>query len=157
MQQEHNALRLHTNIVAQLQKFCTSESFHQRLEAEQNLLRCNDSADTIVEDSLIKKQQINKAIRLLCLRTWTNETKQKVHDNFKREFLQSYGYEHMLTLNNLEKINLLKAAETKNSYASLKKSLSLINENVDEANPNDYAFPFSMYVNNPIGKVVIFL
>src|SRR4051812_35499027 len=100
MQQEHNALILHTNIALQLQKFCTSESFHQRLEAEQSLLRCDDSADTIVEDSLIKKQLISKAMRLMCLRTWTNETKQKVYDNFKREFLQSYGFEHIHTLAN---------------------------------------------------------
>ena len=51
----------------------------------------------------------------------------------------------MFTLNNLEKVGLLKRTETKTLHNHFKKALNLINEKVDEMNPKDTSYVFSGY------------
>jgi hypothetical protein len=62
---------------------------------------------------------------------------------FKREILQTYGFEHLFTLNNLEKLGLLKKQEGKASFPILRKNLNLIVEDIDENNPSDVAYVYS--------------
>lgn len=48
-------------------------------------------------------------------------------------FVQTYGYEHMLTLNNLEKTGLLKLQSTsRNNYPTIRKTLKLWMEDANE-------------------------
>ena len=51
----------------------------------------------------------------------------------------------MFTLQNLEKLGLLKKQESKSSYPALRKNLHLIVEDVNEANPTDIAYVYSGY------------
>ncbi|RVW39032.1 Vacuolar protein-sorting-associated protein 33-like [Vitis vinifera] len=62
-----------------------------------------------------------------------------------RELLHSYGFEHMATLNNLEKAGLLKKQETKSNWLTIKRALQLVVEDTDTTNPNDIAYVFSGY------------
>ncbi|KHG27784.1 Vacuolar sorting-associated protein 33 -like protein [Gossypium arboreum] len=62
-----------------------------------------------------------------------------------RELLHSYGFEHMATLNNLEKAGLLKKQESKSNWLTVKRALQLVVEDTDTANPNDIAYVFSGY------------
>ncbi|RXI07509.1 hypothetical protein DVH24_005282 [Malus domestica] len=62
-----------------------------------------------------------------------------------RELLHSYGFEHMVTLNNLEKAGLLKKQETKSNWLTVKRALQLVVEDTDTANPNDISYVFSGY------------
>lgn len=46
---------------------------------------------------------------------------------------QTYGYEHMLTLNNLEKMGLLKPqTSSRNNYPTIRKTLKLWMEDANE-------------------------
>lgn len=48
-------------------------------------------------------------------------------------FLKTYGYEHMLTLNNLEKAGLLKPqTSSRNNYPTIRKTLKLWMEDANE-------------------------
>lgn len=50
-----------------------------------------------------------------------------------RLLLQTYGYEHILTLNNLEKAGLLKAQTGgRNNYPTIRKTLRLWMDDVNE-------------------------
>uniref|UniRef100_M1C5P9 ATVPS33 (Arabidopsis thaliana vacuolar protein sorting 33); protein transporter n=1 Tax=Solanum tuberosum TaxID=4113 RepID=M1C5P9_SOLTU len=62
-----------------------------------------------------------------------------------RELLHSYGFEHIATLNNLEKSGLLKKQETKSNWITIKRALRLVVEDTDTANPNDISYVFSGY------------
>ncbi|KAJ0103620.1 hypothetical protein Patl1_06043 [Pistacia atlantica] len=50
-----------------------------------------------------------------------------------RELLHSYGFEHMATLNNLEKAGLLKKQESKSNWLTIKRALQLEVEDTDTA------------------------
>ncbi|KAK3022268.1 hypothetical protein RJ639_045862 [Escallonia herrerae] len=62
-----------------------------------------------------------------------------------RELLHSYGFEHMATLNNLEKAGLLKKQESKGNWLTVKRALQLVVDDTDTANPNDISYVFSGY------------
>lgn len=60
--------------------------------------------------------------------------------------LQTYGYEHILTLNNLEKAGLLKAQTGgRNNYPTIRKTLRLWMDDVNEQNPTDISYVYSGY------------
>ncbi|CAN1238270.1 Vacuolar protein-sorting-associated protein 33 homolog [Linum grandiflorum] len=63
----------------------------------------------------------------------------------RRELLHSYGFEHIATLNNLEKAGLLKKQESRSNWLTIKRALQLVVEDTDTANPNDIAYVFSGY------------
>ncbi|KAK3018793.1 hypothetical protein RJ639_002910 [Escallonia herrerae] len=50
-----------------------------------------------------------------------------------RELLHSYGFEHMATLNNLEKAGLLKKQESKGNWLTVKRALQLVVDDTDTA------------------------
>ncbi|XP_044514699.1 vacuolar protein sorting-associated protein 33A isoform X2 [Gracilinanus agilis] len=59
---------------------------------------------------------------------------------------KTYGYEHMLTLNNLEQAGLLKPqAGGRNNYPTIRKTLRLWMDDVNEQNPNDISYVYSGY------------
>ena len=85
-------------------------------------------------------------IRLLCLYSCVNNgIKPKVLDALKRDILQTYGYDKMFTLNNLEKAGLVKKADARNPYPQLRKAFRLSVDDIDEKEPNDIAYAYSGY------------
>lgn len=85
-------------------------------------------------------------LRLLTLLNLTNGgLKPKQLEFFKREILQTYGFEYIFTLNNFEKLGLLKRQEGKQAFPLLRKNLRLIVEDLEEATPNDVAYVYSGY------------
>lgn len=50
--------------------------------------------------------------------------------------MQTYGYKHLLTLNNLEKVGLIKLQTgTRNNYPTIRKTLKLWMEDANEQVP----------------------
>ena len=86
-------------------------------------------------------------LRLVCLQSVVNGgLKPKIFDFYRREILQTYGFEHMLSLNNLEKAGLLKVQDARNPYASVKKTMKLIvEEDPDAPAPEDISHVYSGY------------
>uniref|UniRef100_A0A8C0E651 VPS33A core subunit of CORVET and HOPS complexes n=1 Tax=Balaenoptera musculus TaxID=9771 RepID=A0A8C0E651_BALMU len=59
---------------------------------------------------------------------------------------KTYGYEHILTLHNLEKTGLLKPQTGgRNTYPTIRKTLRLWMDDVNEQNPTDISYVYSGY------------
>lgn len=73
--------------------------------------------------------------------------RQKILDGFKREFLQTYGYQYLSMFVNLEAAGLLvkSPAPSGNNFAYWRKQLRLWVEEIDEKDPNDIAYVHSGY------------
>uniref|UniRef100_A0A4W3HUW4 Vacuolar protein sorting-associated protein 33A n=1 Tax=Callorhinchus milii TaxID=7868 RepID=A0A4W3HUW4_CALMI len=126
-----------------------SEKFFDNLTVEQEFMSGidTDKVNSYIEDSIAQKEPLIKILRLVCMQSVCNNgLKQKVLDYYKREILQTYGYEHILTLSNLEKAGLLKAQTgTRNNYPTIRKTLRLWMDDINEQNPNDISYVYSGY------------
>ncbi|XP_063000469.1 vacuolar protein sorting-associated protein 33A [Elgaria multicarinata webbii] len=149
MQAARSSLANHTSIAELIKDITTSEDFFDNLTVEQEFMSGidTDKVNNYVEDCIAQKHPLIKILRLVCLQSVCNSgLKQKVLDYYKREILQTYGYEHILTLNNLEKAGLLKAQlGSRNNYPTIRKTLRLWMDDVNEQNPNDISYVYSGY------------
>lgn len=163
-QQEHQSLRIHTNLAEDIMKHTRSDIFTRVLEVQQNLAAGSDPTyqhDTI-EELISRDVALPTILRLLCLEsTVSGGLRPRDLDSFKRQILHAYGFQHILTLDALEKMELLQPRSTatalllpasgagttgsKTNYAYLRKELRLIFDDVNEADPNDIAYVFSGY------------
>eukprot|EP01087_Luapelamoeba_hula_P012995 TRINITY_DN3682_c0_g1_i2.p1 TRINITY_DN3682_c0_g1~~TRINITY_DN3682_c0_g1_i2.p1 ORF type:complete len:607 (+),score=106.36 TRINITY_DN3682_c0_g1_i2:27-1823(+) len=145
-QQDHQSLRLHTNIVERILNLTRKLSFRRHLETEQSLLTNSEEAYLYIEECMYKQDPILKVLRLMTLYSLTTGgIPPKIFESMRAEFLSVYGYEHLFTLTNMEKLGLIKRQEGKGWYQAVKKPLRLIVEDVNEAEPNDIAFVYSGY------------
>ncbi|NXP39423.1 VP33A protein, partial [Leiothrix lutea] len=123
--------------------------FFDNLTVEQEFMSGidTDKVNNYIEDCIAQKHPLIKILRLVCLQSVCNSgLKQKVLDHYKREILQTYGYEHILTLSNLEKAGLLKPQTGgRNNYPTIRKTLRLWMDDVNEQNPNDISYVYSGY------------
>lgn len=175
-QQEHQSLRIHTNLAEEIVKQTRSETFNRVLEVQQNIAAGTDATaqhDTI-EELIARDVPLPTILRLLCLESCiSGGLRPRDLENFKRQILHAYGYQHLLTLDALEKTELLQArssasalllpipgtgastnsasttAGTKTNYAYLRKVLRLIMDEVNEQDPNDIAYVYSGYAPFP--------
>ncbi|XP_008837554.1 vacuolar protein sorting-associated protein 33A [Nannospalax galili] len=149
MQAARGSLANHTSIAELIKDVTTSEDFFDKLTVEQEFMSGidTDKVNNYIEDCIAQKHPLIKVLRLACLQSVCNSgLKQKVLDYYKREILQTYGYEHILTLNNLEKAGLLKAQTGgRNNYPTIRKTLRLWMDDVNEQNPTDISYVYSGY------------
>ncbi|XP_053557731.1 vacuolar protein sorting-associated protein 33A [Bombina bombina] len=149
MQAERASLANHTSIAELIKDITTSEAFFDNLTVEQEFMSGfdTDKVNTYIEDCIAKKDPLIKILRLVCLQSVCNTgLKPKVLDYYKKEILQTYGYEHILTLHNLEKAGLLKPQTTsRNNYPTIRKTLRLWSDDINEQNPTDISYVYSGY------------
>lgn len=149
MQAARSSLANHTSIAELIKDITTSEAFFDNLTVEQEFMTGvdTDKVNTYIEDCIAQKDPLIKILRLVCMQSVCNNgLKHKVMDYYKREILQTYGYEHILTLNNLEKAGLLKLQTgSRNNYPTIRKTLKLWMEDANEQNPNDISYVYSGY------------
>ncbi|KAF2442171.1 Sec1-like protein [Karstenula rhodostoma CBS 690.94] len=160
-QAEQASLKLHTSLAEEIIKFTHTDIFRRSLEVQQNIMSGLDPTtqhDTINE--LIDRDvPLSAILRLLCLESTSNAgMRPKDLEIFKRTVIQAYGSQHILTLSNLEKMDLLQprggsglgatpAAKpgSVTNYTPLRKSLKIWDDDVNEAEPNDISYTFSGY------------
>lgn len=165
-QAEHKSLRIHTNLAENIMRHARSDAFRRPLEIEQNLAAGSDPSyqHEAIEELIFRNIPLTVVLRLLCLESCIcGGLRPKALENFKRLILQAYGYQHLLTFDALEKMELLTARSTSttsylipttivgggegtsSNYNHLRKALSLIIDEVDEQNPEDVAYVYSGY------------
>ncbi|PIA46130.1 hypothetical protein AQUCO_01600416v1 [Aquilegia coerulea] len=130
----------HINLAQHLSTFTSKPSFLGRLEIEQTIVEglSYDICFEYIEEMIHKQDPIINVLRLLVLFSITNSGLPKKHfDYLRRELLHSYGFEHMATLNNLEKAALFKKQDSKSNWQTIKRTLQLVLEDIDADNPND--------------------
>ncbi|KAI3896964.1 hypothetical protein MKX03_005659 [Papaver bracteatum] len=120
----------HVNLAQHLTTFTSKPSFSRKLDMELTLVEGESYGICFeyIEDMIHRQEPVVEVLRLLVLFSSTNSGLPKQQfDYIRREFLHSYGFEHMATPWNLEKAGLFKKQE------------------IDTANPNDIAYVFSGY------------
>ncbi|KAI3896780.1 hypothetical protein MKW98_009633 [Papaver atlanticum] len=138
----------HINLAQHLTTFTSKPSFSGKLDMEHTIVEGEsyDICFEYIEEMIHKQEPIVNVLRLLVLFSVTNSgLPKKQFDYIRREFLHSYGFEHIATLCNLEKAGLFKKQEVKGNWLMIKRALNLIVEDTDTANPNDIAYVFSGY------------
>ena len=166
-QAEQQSLKVHTNLAEEITKHTSSEIFSRVLEVQQNLAAGSDptSQHDTIEELIARAVPLPIILRLLCLESCIGGgIRPKDLETFKRLILHAYGHQHILTLDALEKIGLLESRATANvlslslptggagvtpgtktNYNYLRKTLRLIVDEVNEADPDDIAYVYSGY------------
>ncbi|KAA8534431.1 hypothetical protein F0562_031948 [Nyssa sinensis] len=138
----------HINLAQHLSTLTSKPSFLGRLDMEHTIVEAQsyDICFDYIEEMIHKQEPLVNVLRLLILFSITNSgLPKKNFDYLRRELLHSYGFEHMATLNNLEKAGLLRKQESKSNWLTIKRALQLVVDDTDTANPNDIAYVFSGY------------
>jgi len=147
IQAAKSSLALHTSIAEVIKEQTDSEDFRESLRVEQEFFNGidTDKVHPYIDRCISTKQPLTRVLRLICLQCIANNGfKAKLFDYYRREIINAYGIEHLLTLSNLEQVGLLKAASPR-SYATVRKSLGLVVDDVHEQAPNDIAYTYSGY------------
>lgn len=162
-QAEQASLKIHTSIAEEIMKVTRGEAFRQMLEVQQNLLAGSDagSMNENIEELIARDVPLKTVLRLLCLESCLNNgIRSRDLDSFKKQIMQAYGFQHMITLTNLEKMGLLTPRESHRGYLNpiagsagqsatdwnaVRKTLLLWVDEVQETDPNDIAYVFSGY------------
>lgn len=164
-QAEHQSLKIHTGLAEEIMKHTRTDHFSRLLEAQQNLAAGADpsSQHGAIEELIARDTPLAEVLRLLCIYSCVSGgIKSKDFDYFRRLVVEGYGYQHLLTLHNLEKLQLFlsrsspmanmipmpgagAATGTKTNYTYLRKQLRLIVDEVNEHDPDDIAYVYSGY------------
>lgn len=136
-------------------KHTRSEMFNKALEVQQNLVAGVDpsSQHEVVEELIARDAPLEAILRLLCIESFmATGLKPKDFENFKREILHAYGYQHLLTLDALEKLGFFQSRSAasasgtaRTNFTNLRKTLRLIVDEVNEHDPDDIAYVYSGY------------
>lgn len=164
-QQEQASLKLHTNLAEEIIKHTRSDIFSRVLEVQQNLAAGADptTQHDNIDELISRGVKVETILRLLCLESSLHGgIRPRDLENFKRAVLHGYGHQHLLTLTSLEKAGLLvprsgglgvganlggsgSRTNMVTNYNSVRRSLSLIVDEVNESEPDDIAYVFSGY------------
>ncbi|KAI0482629.1 vacuolar protein sorting 33A-like protein [Xylariaceae sp. FL0804] len=162
---EQQNLKVHTGLAAEIMEYTRTDQFSRLLEVQQNLAAGADPSSQYeaIEELVARDMPLPEVLRLLCIYSCiSGGIKSKDFDQFRRLVLEGYGYQHLLTLHNLEKLQLFlsrsspmanmipmtgagTATGKQTNYTYLRKQLRLIMDDVDEHNPNDIAYVYSGY------------
>lgn len=137
-----------TTIAELIKEVTETSNFSECLHVEQELLNGidTDKPNPRIEDMIAQQEPILKVLRLICIQSFTNSgLKPKLLDYYKREIVQTYGYQYLPTLLNLEKVGLLKTQQSLRQYIVLRKALKLIVEDENEVTPKDISYVHLIY------------
>ncbi len=164
-QTEQASLKIHTGLAEEIMKYTRTDQFSSLLEVQQNLAAGADPSTQFeaIEELIARDTTLSDVLRLLCIYSCiSGGIKTKEYDHFRRLILQGYGYQHILTLQNLERLQMFlsrssplasmspmagsaSATGSKTNYTYLRKQLRLIVDEVNEHDPNDVAYVYSGY------------
>ncbi|KAJ5482792.1 hypothetical protein N7539_006238 [Penicillium diatomitis] len=160
-QLEHQSLRIHTNLAEEIMRLTRTETFRKVLEVQQNNAAGADPTyqHETIEELISRDIPLKSVLRLLCLEScMSGGLRARDLENFKRQVLQAYGHQHLLTFWALEKMELLQPRSSatamliptsgaqpgsKTNYGYLRKNLRLVIEEVSEKEPDDISYVYS--------------
>lgn len=143
LKQSYQCLQQHINLAELIKKTTDHKEFRDLKVAEHAVLTGETIFDQL-EERIGFQDPILSVLRQFCLQSVTTGIKAKNYDHIRRELIQTYGFEVLLALNNLEKAGLLRRRDTlwndSSSFTLARKTFRLINEDVDPRNPRDMAY-----------------
>jgi vacuolar protein sorting-associated protein 33A len=149
--QKFQSLSTHIHL-AELVKYTSEDAmFRERWQMERTMLEgdmCLDELDDLVAMSY----HPYRFLRLLCLQSiCKNGINSSRYDSLRKDVVQTYGYEFLSLLMNLEKAGLLRRKEAflgmdkASAFSKVKDLLVLINAEVDTVEPDDISYVSSGY------------
>lgn len=162
-QAEQASLKIHTSLAEEIMKVTRGDVFGRTLEIQQNFVAGSDpsSMHDAIDELIARDVPLSTILRLLCLESCiSGGLRARDLEAAKRNVLHAYGFQHLLTLSSLDKIGLLvpriantgylnpmsaSASGLSTDYASVRKSLNLFVDDVDEQDPTDISYVFSGY------------
>jgi hypothetical protein len=144
LKQNYQSLQQHINLAELIKKTTDSKSFRDLKVAEYSMLMGETIFDQM-EERIGLQDPLLSVLRQFCLQSITNGgIKAKNYDYIRRELVQTYGFEMMLALTNLEKAGLLRRRDTlwteTSGFAAARKIFRLLNDDVDPRNPRDISY-----------------
>jgi hypothetical protein len=107
IKQNYKSLHQHINIAAVVKNHSDSSDFRSIWQLERGLLEGDTSSSELLEDFIcsdVDRIYLSRVLRLLCLQSLTSSGIRTAKlDSIRRLIVQTYGYEHLYTLVNLEK------------------------------------------------------
>nr|CAG4713614.1 unnamed protein product [Naegleria fowleri] len=161
LQEDKRNLEMHINIMQQIRTIIGKMPFRKLIQTQNAILTGEDDKATMeyIDESIDRQNTFVQVLRVLCLYSLVNGGfKAKVFEKLRREIVQSFGLQALVTLNNLEKVGLLKKQDTKTSnWSYLKKNLSLYDDNVMERTDEDAIYDPHVVYNGycPITVAVV--
>jgi hypothetical protein len=148
--QNLRSLTNHIHLAELVKKTSEEPLFRERWQTERAMLEGETCYETL-EDLVAYQYAPFKFFRLLCLQSLcSNGIKSSRYDALRRDIVQTYGYEYLFVLENLELAGLLSRREglwmdTASPFNNLRKSVHLINAEVDTVDPDDISYVSSGY------------
>lgn len=167
LNQSKSNLSYHIGACEQIINKKNKGDFQEYIQTEHSLLEGSGFRENLnyIEESINKQNNLLNNLKLLCLMSLTNDgIPSREYKSLKTQFIQSHGFEQMITFYNLQKIGLLREQETgtqstkalpkmaagmaalakSSSFKNLRKRLNLIpSVDVDLRNPCDMSYIFS--------------
>lgn len=124
---EHTLLQYHINLADTIAvDSVRMASFQRRIQTEMELLRDDKNIEDYLEECIGKQEPLTVVLRLLVLfSTVYNGLKPKKLEFFKREILQTYGYDKLVTLRKMEQVGLLRPYQGKSWFSSVRKAFKV--------------------------------
>ncbi|XP_018645424.1 vacuolar protein sorting (vps33), putative [Schistosoma mansoni] len=107
---KQSQLEIHTSLAEEIQKYVSTDDFLSILRAQQDFINGyeTDKAHPFIEECILRGAPIEEVLRLICIQSFCNGgLKQRLLDYYRNEIIQVYGFEHIFTLDNLERVGLL--------------------------------------------------
>ncbi|KAL0589806.1 hypothetical protein ABG067_002031 [Albugo candida] len=144
LKQSYQSLQQHINLAELIKKTADHKSFRDLKAAEHAMLTGETIFDQL-EERIGFQEPLISILRQLCLQSVTSGgIKAKQYDYIRRELIQTYGFQVLPALNNLEKAGLLRRRDTlwneASGFSSARKSLRLIQEEVNLRDPKSIAY-----------------
>ncbi|XP_065201520.1 vacuolar protein sorting-associated protein 33A [Planococcus citri] len=138
----------HMTVAEMIKEQTDSEDFRESVKNEHEMLLgiVSDRVHPYIEDCMAQKVDVIKVLRLICIQSIVScGLKPKILEQYKRDIIQTYGFQHILTLTNLEKVGLLKIQQGTRSYTFLRKTLKLTEEETNNVTPKDIHYVHGIY------------
>jgi vacuolar protein sorting-associated protein 33A len=150
LRQHARTLTNHVHLGELVSLVCKSSTFRERWQLERDMLEGGTFYDEL--DELVATQYPPyRFFRLLCLQSLcSGGIKYNRYDSLRRDIVQTYGYEYLFVLDNLEKAGLLRRRDglfnmDTSMLNKLREPLGLIHAEVDTGDPDDIAYVSSGY------------
>jgi len=147
LEKDFDKIATHVEVRKFMDEQRTKPSHYKLVKTEQaivdNDVKPQDTLDYV--QTLIGKQaNINQVLKLLCLQSQTeNGLKTSALDAVKRDIVLTYGFEHAITLYNLERAGILKREGEKKVWDTVSKQLKLVSPDFNDLKqPDDASFAY---------------
>lgn len=149
--QKFQSLSTHIYLAELVKGTSEDAAFRERWQMERTMLEGDGCLDEL-DDLVAMSYPPYRFLRLMCLQSiCKNGINSSRYDSLRKDVVQTYGYEFLALLINLEKTGLLRRKEAflgmekPSSFSKLKNSLILINAEVDTVEPDDISYISSGY------------